>query len=381
MRYKVPTVTASNPISATVLIAKKALDMPYATSGMCASCADSFSLVSLARFNPPQSFQSITAQPASLREPSVVTANVMRSYDELIGDRGREAFEQHTVPMAMSILGSDPKRVEEILLKLIDQASYLTPEELDGFWDAHVTTDTFEFHNEYQELLKPATRGLGDYLFHIGSRLLLEMADTLVPEYIRKGEEFDAEHAKEVNYDGFEICFVTGRDIDKLTRFLIGHVLTYTLSLDKDDDKSLREDILECNAFFMPLQYAVVAVGRQEVVGSGKVQEHGIHTTYAKDYSDYSEQNTIQEMSSWTSQDVEHLITIPLTIVTEAQIAELRAEGEQYYRNHIETGEVTPELPFENASQAGAIYAAVRQQELALKYALVKFAEQQPNLK
>lgn len=307
------------------------------------------------KVNPP----AVLASPAAaLRDPLILAF-----YRELLGDRHRDIFERMVMTMAREILGDRPLVYEEILRELIEVGGDLKPSELESFWRYHVTADTFEFQKRFADLRKPCSMKLERFVFHVGSRQLLESIKDLVPLSIRKGWQFDPAANKRT--DDYHVCFADGT-IDQLATYLAGH------SMFDADIGDFIEDVEEENGQCFSKRFAVAVVEKKDTSYDGP---HNIETLYCLFNEAFVETyETISPVS------IVRVIKIPITILLDDQIESLKQEGRRLF-SELRQGrsDLSRDGYAADSKLTDAMYIAQVHAELALKYALLEFAKSHPS--
>lgn len=287
---------------------------------------------------------------------------IQSAYRDRIGERGLDDFKQHVLPLAHDVLADMPELRRQVLLKLIDVASRFTTEgEIREFWSAGVSRATFEFQRHYEEIGALGNRDVSDYLFHINERSLLESVTSLKPAYILDGEKLDPKRL-EWYRDRYRVCLVWSKSIDHVVQFLIGHA-SLTAHL-----KSGMGAILKRNASVIPSNYAVAVFERENV----RVQDditHPVWTLYG-DFGEVGMATTVYE------QRIDALVTIPVTVLTDSQVGDLKSQAKTLFEELIASGEwsdcavdglIDPKVKGPDA------FVASKHQELALKFVILKY--------
>lgn len=308
--------------------------------------------------------------------PLRISRDVLRSYRELIGGKGLMAFKQRVLPMAATILGDRPELRDAVLMKLIDAASYLRPAEIDKFWKTTVTFDTFDFQRRYLDLHRPNGHKIDGKVFHVTERRILQIVKQLIPRYMRDGRPYkpeppdDSVESAYYPHDYYRVCFADGT-IEMLSAYLLGHA-----TLAQIFGRGGTEWLFEENGFFVSAQFAIAVVDRERTAYAGG---HEIETIYDVNGRWIDEatmgDRDVGVYESHKYVPIDAVIEIPFTVITDDQISELRRQGREFYATKIATGLASPFFEIRDAEQAGDLFAAVRHQELAVKYALMRYAE------
>jgi len=206
-------------------------------------------------------------------------------------------------------------------------------------------------------------------MLHIGRKGLLESGIThLIPENIRNHEPYDKERAEE-DPEYFSVYFCSGK-IDPLAKFFAGHALRSDARLG-----NIPEELeAACNKISSMHENWSIAVAEKEFGTNTGL--HELLTLYSdlgtpKDYATEDDYVDVFRVSGKVP--INSVISIPRLNFTQKQIDELRDEGQKFYLDRIVNG---PEiLPYhtEDPALVAEIYQLSRQQELAVKSALLDF--------
>jgi hypothetical protein len=310
--------------------------------------------------------QSSAAHSADRRNLQEINENLDMVYGNTFGGEGMTFFRDTAVPLAAKVLKGEPRLYEQTLLSLIQMAKdndLSDAGDIEAFWTQDITTDTFEFQKHFAQLIAPSSFAIKGAVFHGNYRKLLEKDirnKTLIPEYMLKGESYDAKKA-ESNKDFYRVCFADG-SVDELSVFLAGHLLyAKTTFWDSEDYKRV-------NNLLFPHVFSIAVAPKSKTTQRG---EHDMITLYKADTS----AERVDLFASDKPIQIE-TIPIPITALLPDQVMHLTRIGEDMYRSgEFSTGNWDGELrSAESAEYAGRVYAQSRHAELAIKYTLLQHA-------
>lgn len=289
--------------------------------------------------------------------------NVSTLYHAKVGAAGFDSFTTTTLPVAKDVFSTEPSLYQQTLRALIEAAAETSPDSMDTLWTTDVSQDTFDFQKQLPALQKPSDRVIAGKVFHINHRLLLENLehDKMIPQFIREGsvaqedEEFDED---EYDDDHYNVNFASG-NVDELAAFLTGIAL-----IGKSHDWN-PPDYKRVNNLDFSRKFSLAIADQKQTTDEGV---HNILTVYNE-----RKDATVGMFVSKDPIEVQ-TIRIPTTVLLPEQIAELREEGASLF----EKGEFSTRniyFPVTDKYDAGSLYAQSKHYELAIKYALLTYAD------
>jgi hypothetical protein len=259
----------------------------------------------------------------------------------------------------------NPTLADEVLLRLLDSASWMKPKDAELFLASEVTSDTFRFSQNFDSLLAPSKVDLTDKVFlhvNLSSVFSKAVGGELIPKYLLEGRPFDQENFEEsILKDDYRVCVATGT-VDTLSQYLAGHIcvreassVSHVLSFKEFDWRESAIDVFQSD----PTKQAYsrnISIGWCYPCDSlVDPTEHDIETSYV-----LREEGTVGMRHSFGPVKME-VLGLPITVLTASQEQQILHAG----------GDIDHASPDQNRKNMQASYVAARHAELITKFALL----------